>query len=1400
MSQKLCRVANVILTFTLVLSSLALTVSASPTAQKRPERQLPVKTSTQDSPELWMPGIESPRLVAPTAPRAPQQIRDIIVGEPIEALSFDGSLNNFVTRFAPDERLYKVMPMPREQDAEPGWITGIILKNANPFPAVPNAPVLAINQPMTRTYTGSADANGAFTLMVQPGVYTVTAGPLIGYPVPNSSIDVNVSSGATETISIFLDPYPYLVEGGVTLDDPAPNGNANGAAEPGETRIQVWQAISNTGASVATNVTAQLFALTPGVTVITDTASYPNIAAGAVQTNTTPFGFSLDGGLACGTTLDFIKVVTTTEGTFTLTFSLDAIIPATQLDPGPVHSYSSVDVPKFIDPPTVVNSTINVLDTYNVYDVDVGVNITHTFDNDLNIGIENPASTLVALSYGNGGDGQDYLGTIFDDKASTLIGAGTAPFSGRFQPEEPLSTYDNTAVNGNWTLHIEDTWPGEESGNLLTWAMTVTEGLGEVTPAHCEWPVPILGIANTVYPEAGGNTNGNGYIDPGENSIDLFVALENTGTATTTNTNSTVIPQQPEVMMNASASTYPDIASGAVKTNTTAYNFAVDAALACGVPLDFEIETLTDQGVFTRSFSLPTGAPPVPFTLLVDDVESGAGVWTTGGDGMASMQITDEESHSPTHAWTEGVTPGTEYVNNADNWFQSPVYDFGAYDSVMMSFWQLYDLEDDFDFGNVEVSRDGGATWETAASYTGYDNWTWTQETVDLGLEHETNARIRFRFTSNADTLGDGWHVDDIEIYGGVRQCDMPPVSWDKDIWVNDMLYTPQDSPFDVMPGDTVAIVDWIQVGAQEPFTYTLVETWTESLDLVDVEYNAGTVDVGTDYIEWTVTDGISSTLYAITKTFEVNDDHGYYDYVNETFTLEGFLPEMQNLVFHIAMMMHKDGPDMAYPGDVIPYTIVVKDDEPIPLDGTLMLTDDLPAGVAYAGNLTFTYGSAWYIQGDNAVYWNNAMGLLKATTAPIGGGDLHRTGTPVPRDAVAAEPTVITITFDVTVTADPGDLVTNIADLSYDGALLSAETTCDVPRPEAAWTKLVYVNDEMVSNIGNPITIVPSDTIVIVDQVDVVYGADISFELLEEWDDSLELVGYELPPGSLQMPGIDVVTDASSLTWTVTDMPADWTYVITKTFNVVEGEWDVDLLTETLTVEYASLQLNPIVLTFEHGFVNTPPVAVDDGYTAEQDSTYVMQAPGVLSNDTDADVGDTLEAVQDTGPTSGTLELSADGSFVYTPTAGFSGVDSFTYHANDGTDDSNVATVSITVTALSVCVEVTSVTLSVAPGTLYTGASISFSADIAPNNADTYTYTVDYDDGTAPFTGTSSDDPLALNHTYADPGSYDVTISVWNCDMAEGEAISHTLPVEVTQGQHMIYLPLVLNAFTSTP
>jgi uncharacterized repeat protein (TIGR01451 family) len=91
-----------------------------------------------------------------------------------------------------------------------------------------------------------------------------------------------------------------------------------------------------------------------------------------------------------------------------------------------------------------------------------------------------------------------------------------------------------------------------------------------------------------------------------------------------------------------------------------------------------------------------------------------------------------------------------------------------------------------------------------------------------------------------------------------------------------------------------------------------------------------------------------------------------------------------------------------------------------------------------------------------------------------------------------------------------------------------------------------------------------------------------------------------------------------------------------------------------------------------------SPPIVSNDTYRAVDTIPLNVTAPGVLANDSDAE-GDRLTATLVDGPRHGTLDLRPDGSFRYTPyAAGFTGEDTFTYRASDGSADSDLARVTL--------------------------------------------------------------------------------------------------------------------------
>ena len=134
-------------------------------------------------------------------------------------------------------------------------------------------------------------------------------------------------------------------------------------------------------------------------------------------------------------------------------------------------------------------------------------------------------------------------------------------------------------------------------------------------------------------------------------------------------------------------------------------------------------------------------------------------------------------------------------------------------------------------------------------------------------------------------------------------------------------------------------------------------------------------------------------------------------------------------------------------------------------------------------------------------------------------------------------------------------------------------------------------------------------------------------------------------------------------------------------------------------------------------------------GYRINEDGSVNAAAPGILSNDFDAD-GNPLTAALVTGPSSAaSFTLNPDGSFTYVPLANFAGNDSFTYRVNDGTVNSNVATVTIQVDPVNDAPAIADATVALdensANATAVTNVSDSFTGTDFDRDGQAITYSI---------------------------------------------------------------------------
>ena len=135
---------------------------------------------------------------------------------------------------------------------------------------------------------------------------------------------------------------------------------------------------------------------------------------------------------------------------------------------------SSADVPVAISDLNTVTSTLTVADQIGLLaDVNVSLNISHTFDNDLSVFIISPSGKRVELFNRVGGADHDFADTTFDDQAHNSIFTGNAPFNGVFRPAGSLAQFNGEPANGVWTLEIKDQFSGD-SGTLNSWSLSTT--------------------------------------------------------------------------------------------------------------------------------------------------------------------------------------------------------------------------------------------------------------------------------------------------------------------------------------------------------------------------------------------------------------------------------------------------------------------------------------------------------------------------------------------------------------------------------------------------------------------------------------------------------------------------------------------------------------------------------------------------------------------------------------------------------------------------------------------------------------------------------------------------------------------------------------------------------------
>ncbi|WP_405251296.1 proprotein convertase P-domain-containing protein [Dokdonia sp. Asnod3-C12] len=122
------------------------------------------------------------------------------------------------------------------------------------------------------------------------------------------------------------------------------------------------------------------------------------------------------------------------------------------------------------DANTVTESIIVIGNDFIITDVNLTIDVSHTWDADLLIELVAPDNTIVELAPRVGSSGDNFTNTTFDSQATVSIVDGTAPFTGVFAPSGSLDVLNGLTSAGDWTLRITDN-AGGDGGTLNNWSL-----------------------------------------------------------------------------------------------------------------------------------------------------------------------------------------------------------------------------------------------------------------------------------------------------------------------------------------------------------------------------------------------------------------------------------------------------------------------------------------------------------------------------------------------------------------------------------------------------------------------------------------------------------------------------------------------------------------------------------------------------------------------------------------------------------------------------------------------------------------------------------------------------------------------------------------------------------------
>lgn len=558
------------------------------------------------------------------------------------------------------------------------------------------------NVMVTASLSGSASSLGA-------GMYTDT----IAFTDVTNSRTVN----AVHTLEV-----------GQTLVSVSPAGNLSGSGPIGGP-FPASQAYTVTSER-PTPVSVQVSADQPWVSLNGGSGPVVLSLSGTGDNDSVTVGIgAAASGLGAGIHTATVTFLNTTSGA--------SVTRTVALDVGR-YVYNSPNVPRTINDNSTVTSTLTVSDAYCIGDVDVAVNISHTYKGDLIVELTSPEGTTVRLHNRTGGS-DDNIATTYDQGVVNPDGPGT------------LDNFNGEIATGTWTLTVSDN-ASIDTGTLNAWSLRVaTSGPACPPSAYDDALTTSPGATEVVALNAASGVGGS--LDYIITSLPSVGVLWDPGTMTgILSVPHTLAGGGNEVIYRvphgaSGATSFGFKANDGLDSNTATVSVTISTA---GVVADFPLNTnpgWTTQGQW--AFGTPTGGG------------------SNGGDPTSGYTGVNVYGYNLAGDYPNNLSP-TQYLTTT-------AIDASQATNVRLAFRRRLGIESStYDKATVQYSTNG-TSWTTIYNHAAgsFNELSWSYQEYALPLAaNASTLYVRWGMgTTDSSVTYPGWNIDDVQILG-----DLPPI------------------------------------------------------------------------------------------------------------------------------------------------------------------------------------------------------------------------------------------------------------------------------------------------------------------------------------------------------------------------------------------------------------------------------------------------------------------------------------------------------------------------------------------------------------------------------------------------------------------------------------------------